>query len=132
MSGKRVLSFLWTSHLSGKRASGVPDIPAETVLRDDHKKASGEREFYRNRQWAVTADGLTGPNDYRIEPNRLHKGLDSGRLGWVEHLAEKGWVDLDAFIEAYLIACVVFGVKSEYIGKQVCRGRNKRTRSGLE
>jgi hypothetical protein len=62
--------------------------------------------YFVNEQWAVTSYGIECLDDYYvIEADRL----DERRLGtdlpdWPVHLAEKNWVDLSAFIEAFRFA----------------------------
>jgi hypothetical protein len=41
----------------------------------------------------------------------------------MQHMARKGWVDLDAFIEVYLVACVTFDVKIPGIAVNIRRAR---------
>jgi hypothetical protein len=64
--------------------------------------------FFENHQWAVTRDGIErinpGPAPYVIEAHRLleRDGIGRGKLyDWPVHVAQKSWVDIDAFIEAF-------------------------------
>lgn len=43
---------------------------------------------------------------YEIDGNRLAED------NWIQHMAEKRWVDPREFIRAYLLACQVRGLKS--------------------
>ena len=52
------------------------------------------------RQWVVDQDGMdTCDGAYYIEARRLSEPH------WICHMAEKIWVDINDFIEAYLLAC---------------------------
>lgn len=67
--------------------------------------------------WAVTRYGLEARDGtYAIEASRLWEGessVDTGGLlpgtSWVEHMAEKNWVDLFEFAEALRIARKLHG-----------------------
>jgi hypothetical protein len=56
-------------------------------------------DLFANRQWRVTDYGIESVHppapDYFVEKSRLSE------LDWPEHMAEKTWVDIEAFIEAY-------------------------------
>jgi hypothetical protein len=63
--------------------------------------------LFKNQQWAVIASGIESlmpAPAYFIEANRL---VEQGSLGrgrfydWPVHMAEKTWVDTEAFIEAF-------------------------------
>ncbi len=64
---------------------------------------------FQNHQWAATDYGLEStkpgaPYEYNIEASRLleMKGAGRGELyDWPYHMAEKTWVDIEAFIEAF-------------------------------
>lgn len=64
---------------------------------------------FKNDQWKVTEYGLESvkpgaPYEYYIEASRLLErgGAGNGTLyDWPVHMAEKTWIDLDAFIEAF-------------------------------
>jgi hypothetical protein len=68
--------------------------------------------LFKNSQWAVTDWGLEAarpgaPSEYLIPAHRL---LERGGIGnggfydWPLHLAEKTWVDINAFNEAFVEA----------------------------
>ncbi|HEX4158680.1 MAG TPA: hypothetical protein VHY79_09400 [Rhizomicrobium sp.] len=79
--------------------------------------------LFQNHQWEVTeygveaiSTGLLGSTPRRVVPKyfleagRLLEGTERGEhqiYDWPVHLAEKGWVDMDAFIEAFLVALIV-------------------------
>ena len=62
---------------------------------------------FKNHQWEVNEDGLDSCGDaphYEVDAKRLSETTD--RLGilyynWPVHMAEKIWVDIEAFIEAF-------------------------------
>jgi hypothetical protein len=66
----------------------------------------------KNKQWAVTKRGLesvgnASPYRYRIDAREFLKRRGEGKFGdydWPIHMAEKTWVDLGAFIEAFCLA----------------------------
>jgi hypothetical protein len=65
--------------------------------------------MYQNTQWRVTATGLesmrpAAPFDYAIEARRLAERDGEGGYAWPTHMARKGWVDVDAFLAAFLHA----------------------------
>ena len=71
-----------------------------------HEK-SGEVLFF-NGQWAVTELGVETVDDavvdYWFEASELTKTTSRGSdqfYDWPVHMAEKTWIDYDAFIEAY-------------------------------
>ena len=68
--------------------------------------------LFKNAQWAVTDWGLEAvrpgaPCEYLISAHRLleRSGIGNGEFyDWPLHLAEKTWVDIDAFNEAFVEA----------------------------
>jgi hypothetical protein len=66
--------------------------------------------LYRNHQWAVTKYGvetIKPEAPYYFEAKRLADLTDYGQgplYNWPIHMAEKGWVDIEAFIEAFVKA----------------------------
>ncbi len=71
-------------------------------------------DFLENHQWRITRDGVEkitdGADNYLIEAERL---LMTGGIGghefydWPLHMAQKDWVDLDAFEAIFRYALVV-------------------------
>ena len=61
--------------------------------------------LFANGQWAVTRYGLEClTSNYPIEAKRLTERGPGGRAemyDWPPHLAEKEWVDVPAFLEAF-------------------------------
>jgi hypothetical protein len=63
--------------------------------------------LYENHQWAVTEHGIESVKPaptYPIEANRLleRDGVGRGKLyDWPVHMAQKSWVDIEAFIDAF-------------------------------
>lgn len=61
---------------------------------------------FKNRQWAVTAYGIEntcGPYHYAIEKDACCASW------WPQQMADKNWVDGDAFNEAHVKAVELFG-----------------------
>ena len=62
--------------------------------------------FFKNAQWAVTEWGLEAarpgaPCEYFIPAHRLLERSHGELYDWPLHLAEKTWIDMDAFNEAF-------------------------------
>jgi len=65
--------------------------------------------MFENNQWAVTDWGLQSvkpgaPYEYNIGAERLLEMNGSGRgqfYDWPVHMAEKNWIDMAAFSEAF-------------------------------
>ena len=77
--------------------------------------------LYENWQWAVTDYGLVSvkpgaPYEYEIAAKRLLETANHGETiyDWPIRLAEKNWVDLDSFLEAYTKALEIH--EGKYIG----------------
>ncbi|MBL4747582.1 MAG: hypothetical protein JKY17_01955 [Magnetovibrio sp.] len=70
----------------------------------------GKKMYFSNNQWSVTDKGLETIHpapQYFIDKGRLTEtsGLEQGTIYvWPAQLAEKTWVDIEAFIEAYIKA----------------------------
>jgi hypothetical protein len=75
--------------------------------------------LFANSQWAVTNYGLQCLTDpYDIDAERLGKfrlWASPARYDWPLHLAEKEWVDIVAFCEAFREALRIHGKR--YKGK---------------
>ena len=76
---------------------------------------------FKNSQWVVTdygVDTVEGQPEYPFEAKRL---VDLGRAGqgdlytWPVHLAEKSWVDIEAFVEVFIKAIEIH--KGKYTGE---------------
>lgn len=66
-------------------------------------EALQEPIYWKGRQWAVTSYGIEARNGkYLIKGERVWE--DNRSYGWVEHMAEKEWVDLSDFVEALRLA----------------------------
>lgn len=66
--------------------------------------------MWRGRQWAVTSYGVECLNGtYYIEKKRLAENVEG--YGWPTQMAGKGWVDLDDFCTAWLVALALHGVR---------------------
>jgi hypothetical protein len=63
--------------------------------------------LFQNRQWAVTDYGVESVKpapSYNFTAERLVETADYGAgdlYSWLVHMAEKTWVDIEAFIEAF-------------------------------
>lgn len=76
--------------------------------------------WWRGRQWAVTEHGLESLDGlYAIAKQRLREGIEGH--GWVQHMAEKGWVDRDDFATAWLVGLVLHGDQGELVRKAIAR-----------
>lgn len=65
--------------------------------------------WWQGRQWAVTAYGLEcRDGTYYIEKQRLMKDIHK-QYGWIGHMADKNWIDLEDFTTGYLIALALHG-----------------------
>ena len=93
---------------------------------------------FKNGQWAVTAYGLGTVKPeapYGIDKKRLmEKTVRGGETyyDWPVHLAEKNWVDLNAFNEAYREALehhVPRSVDYEMLEASIDESRRMRSRS---
>ncbi len=73
-----------------------------------------------NRQWAVTDYGMATVSpapEYHLEAKRLLETGSAGReemYHWPVHLAEKTWVDIEAFVQAFARAIEIH--KRKYNG----------------
>jgi hypothetical protein len=100
--------------------------------------------LFANRQWAVTPDAIIehhGPSKqrgFRFERKHYPDGglfdRPAGAYTMLDHMAEMDWVDLDAFIEAWLIALWFWGasVDPAKIVTAVDRAHKARWRDGLD
>lgn len=65
------------------------------------------KSLYQNRQWAVTSYGVESvppESKYHFEASRLTEMRGDGAdaiYDWPVHMAEKTWVDIEAFIDAF-------------------------------
>ena len=68
--------------------------------------------WWRGKQWAVTSDGIEAlDGSYYIESRRLLETMTDTYAGWLEHMGEKQWVDMEEFTTAWLVALVMHGVR---------------------
>jgi hypothetical protein len=74
--------------------------------------------LFKNRQWAVTDYGMATVSpapEYHLEAKRILKtGSAGGVYDWPVHLAEKPWVDIEAFVQAFTQAIEIH--KGKYKG----------------
>lgn len=67
--------------------------------------------LFRNQQWKVEKCGMSAiGHGYFIERNRIYEARlsQSELFSWPLHMATKGWVDLDAFCEAFTHALAAY------------------------
>lgn len=72
--------------------------------------------FWLGHQWAVTFAGIEcRDGTYWIGRERLweNEGVDEYLHGWVEHMEEKGWVDMEDFKTALAFARLIFGRRAK-------------------
>jgi hypothetical protein len=71
--------------------------------------------WWRGRQWAVTSYGIEClDGTHSFEAKRLAEGLHGSgpvEASWCVHMAESGWVDVDDFATAWLVALSLHGVR---------------------
>jgi hypothetical protein len=76
---------------------------------------------FENHQWSVTDYGVESVKpapEYHFEANRLLETGSAGReemYDWPIHMADKTWVDIEAFIEAFIRAIDIH--KGKYKGE---------------
>jgi hypothetical protein len=85
-------------------------------------KQEVDMSIFKNRQWAVTDYGVETiegqPSEYHFEAKRL---LETGKADrdefytWPVQLAEKTWVDIEAFSEVFIKAIDIH--KNKYTGE---------------
>jgi hypothetical protein len=64
--------------------------------------------WWRGAQWAVTTSGIERlDGTYSIKADRLLE--DEPDYSWPEHMAGKGWIDVDEFVTAWLVALAMHG-----------------------
>lgn len=69
--------------------------------------------FFSNQQWDVTDYGIEtrqGSPIYEIAKSRLTEtrdGIRGREYNWPPHMAEKEWVNIEAFIEAFTQALIL-------------------------
>jgi hypothetical protein len=88
-------------HHAATNLSAPPRYHASNAVPCRGDKLS--RIIWRGEQWAVTSYGIEARDGtYAITKHRLWENED--RHGWIEHMAGKGWVDLQDFAEALRLA----------------------------
>ena len=100
-------------------------------------KRRGERLhpiLWRGRQWAVTTYGVEALDGcYNFEADRLDENLAAEHPhSWPEHMARKGWVDVEDFITAWLVAVTLHGVQPEpdLVKKAIARTPTRAAQTG--
>jgi hypothetical protein len=70
---------------------------------------------FENAQWRVTADGMESVDPRIVPPAFIERNRffqtravgDEVYYEWPLHMAEKSWVDLAAFEQAFRVACSI-------------------------
>jgi hypothetical protein len=60
--------------------------------------------FFENHQWRVTAYGVESLEPgitYELPAERFLESSRGAVYDWPVHMAEKNWIDIEAFIEAF-------------------------------
>lgn len=67
--------------------------------------------WWRGKQWAVTSYGIECLDGcYHLEASRLLEHLTGENpYPWPRHMATKGWVDVDEFATAWMVAILLHG-----------------------
>jgi hypothetical protein len=63
--------------------------------------------LFENHQWRVTAYGVESVEPaptYELSADQLLESERAGYYDWPVHMAEKTWIDIEAFIEAFVNA----------------------------
>lgn len=64
--------------------------------------------YYRNKQWAVTGYGIECLTQrYEIDARALGDSWNKKLPDWPSHMREKSWVQMEAFLPAFIIALTV-------------------------
>ena len=90
--------------LREKSYHGLNIIEASRLGELERKKEIDESD------WKVDAEGsMTHEKPYYF--------IEASRLGenWLEHMSNKGWVNLDTFVRAYIRACYIARVNTVQI-----------------
>jgi hypothetical protein len=70
--------------------------------------ANPGKRVWGNHQWVVTSYGIEamGHNHYNVPMERLATLREGhpGAADWPLHVAERDWVDIEAFLEAFFYA----------------------------
>lgn len=67
---------------------------------------SDDKTYYSGSQWKVTDYGIEQVDGgYHIPHGDF--SMDVGEGGWVGHMADKSWVDMEDFVRAFKVALTV-------------------------
>jgi hypothetical protein len=83
--------------------------------------------YWKGQQWAATRFGVQARDgSYSIDRKRVWE--DEERGGWIMHMAEKDWVDLEDFAEALRVVRFYERVRRDSRSEAAREGwRNRRT-----
>lgn len=95
--------------LKSARTQFVTKLTGANLNHRSYEKKTWETDaiLFQNQQWAVTTYGLeniAGPYHYPIPKSDLEITMGAQGRTWCDHMAEKNWVDVDAFEEAFDVA----------------------------
>jgi hypothetical protein len=66
--------------------------------------------YWEGRQWAVTSAGIEKRDGtYFVDAARLWE--EENVHGWVMHMSEKNWIDLQDFVNALILARIIHKAK---------------------
>ena len=90
--------------LLAKQLHRVYEMAAGTTSDNLEATPEAEKYHFQNKQWAVIDDGMISlePYEYHIPKLDLASVLNGSREArWAFQLAEKNWIDIEAFLEAF-------------------------------
>jgi hypothetical protein len=111
-------------------------------MSDDENDEPPSEVWFENHQWSVTDYGVEAVRPaapyYHFDKTRLLEAGNSGGelYDWPAHMAEKTWVDIEAFIEAFVKALELHAgkyggtVDEAMLKKSIERARREAARRG--
>jgi hypothetical protein len=73
----------------------------------DEAEVPTSKVLFENHQWRVTAFGMESIEPaptYELSAERFLESNRGELYDWPVHMAEKSWIDIEAFIEAFTMA----------------------------
>ena len=75
---------------------------------------------WQGREWCVTSYGVEKRDGtYYIPKSDFFAGGD--KWSWPEHLAEKGWPDVEDFVTAWMVALMLHGSEGDKARAVICK-----------
>lgn len=105
-----VRTFNWIDFAEEPDARQKRVLPKVEHSRDE-VKVRGEPlsdVWWQGREWAVTSYGIEKRDGTYYVP-KSDFGLHGDRWSWPEHVAAKGWADVEDFVTAWLVAATLHG-----------------------